>query len=410
MRAITLEQLADEAGVPADLVHRLVQLDQVRPLDDGRFDARDAAIVSTVRSLLAAGIDLDDLTWAIEAGHFGLQTVGRLFLDPSPRGETYQALVASLGEHGSRVAAVYGALGLPEPAPDDRLREDEAAIVREFVSTWAGLDPDGGADVRVARLASDGLRRLAEGWLDVWDEHARPRPEAQGAPRQVADQSPADMTDPNQNPAVRAAALARRLISWLFDRQVELTLQQRIIEATEGLLVAADRLTPRIERPPAIAFVDLSGYTSLTERHGDEVAADAAARLHDLADAAAASQGGRVVKLLGDGAIMRFNGAQSALRATLRLVREIGAAGLPPAHAGIAAGRIVIRDGDVYGRTVNLAARIATTAGPGEVVVEEGVVVALPRGIATFEPIGRVELRGFSEPVAVWRARDPKRR
>ena len=410
MRAVTLDQLADEAGVPADLVRRLVELDQVRPLADGRLDARDAAIISTVRSLLAAGIDIDDLTWAIEAGHFGLQTVGRLFIDPAPRGETYGMLVASLGDRGSRVAAVYGALGLPEPAPDDRLREDEAAIVREFVSMWAGLDPDGGADVRVARLAGDGLRRLAEGWLDVWDQHARPRPEAQGAPQQADGQPPADMTDPDQNPTVRAAALARELIRWLFDRQVELTLQQRIIESTEGMLVSADRLAPRMERPPAIAFVDLSGYTSLTERRGDEVAADAAAQLHDLADAAAASEGGRVVKLLGDGAIMRFDGAQSALRATLRLVREIAAAGLPPAHAGIAAGRIVLRDGDVYGRTVNLAARIATTAGPGEVVVEEGVVVALPRGIATFDPIGRVALRGFSEPVAVWRARDPDRR
>jgi class 3 adenylate cyclase len=56
---------------------------------------------------------------------------------------------------------------------------------------------------------------------------------------------------------------------------------------------------------------------------------------------------------------------------------------------------------------VNLAARIAGQAGPGEIVVEEGVVVALPRGAATFEPIGRVALKGFAEPVAVWKARPP---
>jgi class 3 adenylate cyclase len=45
--------------------------------------------------------------------------------------------------------------------------------------------------------------------------------------------------------------------------------------------------------------------------------------------------------------------------------------------------------------------------GPGEVLVEEGVVVALPRGAATFEPIGRVELKGFPMPVALWRANAP---
>lgn len=84
------------------------------------------------------------------------------------------------------------------------------------------------------------------------------------------------------------------------------------------------------------------------------------------------------------------------------------AAELPPAHAGIAAGRVVVRDGDVIGQTVNLAARIAGQAGPGEVVVEEGVVVALPRGTARFVPIGRVELKGFPMPIALWRASNPR--
>ena len=56
---------------------------------------------------------------------------------------------------------------------------------------------------------------------------------------------------------------------------------------------------------------------------------------------------------------------------------------------------------------MNLASRIASEAGPGEVVVEEGVVVALPRGTADFEPIGRVELKGFPLPVALWRASGP---
>lgn len=91
--------------------------------------------------------------------------------------------------------------------------------------------------------------------------------------------------------------------------------------------------------------------------------------------------------------------------ATLALVDAVAGAGdIPPAHAGIAAGRVVVRDGDVFGQTVNLAARIANQAGPGDVVVEEGVVVALPRGTASFEPIGRVELKGFPAPIALWRA------
>ena len=96
VRAITLEELADESEASPELVRRFVELGEIRPLADGRFDARDAAILTTVRSLLGAGIELDDLAWAISTGRFGLGVVGRLFTDPSPRGETYAELSASL--------------------------------------------------------------------------------------------------------------------------------------------------------------------------------------------------------------------------------------------------------------------------------------------------------------------------
>jgi len=171
--------------------------------------------------------------------------------------------------------------------------------------------------------------------------------------------------------------------------------------------VAADRVPPTPARPPALAFIDLSGYTSLTEERGDEFAAEAAGRLQELAEEATRRGGGRVVKLLGDGVMLRFDDATTAISVTLDTIDAIAAAGLPPGHAGVAAGRVVVRDGDVFGRVVNMAARIAAEAGPGEIVVEEGVVVALPEGTATFEAIGRVALKGFTDPVAVWKARRP---
>jgi adenylate cyclase len=102
--------------------------------------------------------------------------------------------------------------------------------------------------------------------------------------------------------------------------------------------------------------------------------------------------------------LLRFDDSATAIGATLELVDRVAAAGLPPAHAGIAAGRIVVRDGDVFGQTVNLASRIAAQAMAGEILVEEGVVIALPRGTAAFDPVGRVELKGIPLPVALWRA------
>ena len=140
---------------------------------------------------------------------------------------------------------------------------------------------------------------------------------------------------------------------------------------------------------------------------GDEVAAEAAARLQELAEHAVRKGGGRIVKLSGDGVILRSEASATAIGVTLDLVDRIGRAGLPLGHAGVGAGRLVVRDGDVFGRVVNLAARLASEAVGGEVVVEEGVVVALPHGTATFEPVGRVSLKGFTEPVAIWKAHRP---
>jgi len=71
LRALTLAELADEAGAPVDLLEWLVGLGQLRPLDDGRFDPRDAAILSTVGALLDSGIERDDLAWAIEGAGGG---------------------------------------------------------------------------------------------------------------------------------------------------------------------------------------------------------------------------------------------------------------------------------------------------------------------------------------------------
>jgi adenylate cyclase len=353
--------------------------------------------------MLAAGITLDDLVWAIESGRFGISVIGRLFTDPAPRIGTHADLEASPGPLADRMAPVQAALGLAEPAPDAPVRADEAAILRDFIRVWSSVDPTGSADVRVARLAGEGLRRLAEAWLDQWDEHARPTATSQGAPPGPDGLAP----DGNDNPTIELARVARDLAGWVFERAFERALRERIINLTESILISARRMPARLERPPAIAFVDLSGCTSMTLELGDEQAAIAADHLRELSEAATRAAGGRLVKQLGDGVLLRFDDAQSAIRATLRLVDSVAAAGLPVAHAGIAAGTIILRDDDVFGRTVNLASRIAASAAPGEVLVEEGVVVALPRGTARFDGLGRRELRGFSEPIALWRASPP---
>ena len=85
--------------------------------------------------------------------------------------------------------------------------------------------------------------------------------------------------------------------------------------------------------------------------------------------------------------------------AALDMVDGVKAAGLPPAHVGIHAGPVLFQQGDYFGQTVNLAARIADYARPGEVLVTQEVVDASNGDSLTFSEIGPVELKGISGAV-----------
>ena len=119
------------------------------------------------------------------------------------------------------------------------------------------------------------------------------------------------------------------------------------------------------------------------------------------------SHGGQPVKWLGDGVMFHFRRPGQAVVAALEMVERTPQAGLPPAHIGLHAGPVVFQDGDYFGRTVNLAARIAGHAGPGQVLVSDQVVAECGDGGVVFEPIGAVPLKGVADPVPLHRATRP---
>ena len=215
MRALTREEFLTEAAAEDELVSRLVEVGAIRPLPDGRFDSRDELVASMAGALLAAGIGLEDLAWTLDSQRFGLGSLGAIFSGPVPRtSERYADLGAELGSDAAHLPGVYAALGLPEPNPDDHPRVDEADAVRDFVHLWSLVDPSGSAHVRVARQIGDATRRIAEGWLDVWDEVAQPGPTTQGAPTVGPKANPEDPTDPEQNPSIGMSAVDAASLHW----------------------------------------------------------------------------------------------------------------------------------------------------------------------------------------------------
>jgi len=111
------------------------------------------------------------------------------------------------------------------------------------------------------------------------------------------------------------------------------------------------------------------------------------------------------VKWLGDGVMFYFRAPGAAVVAAVEMVEVVGRQGLPPAHVGIHAGPVVVQDGDYFGRTVNLAARMAEYARPGEVVVSQEVVDATQGGPVAFVEIGPVELKGVPGTLRLYTAR-----
>jgi adenylate cyclase len=110
------------------------------------------------------------------------------------------------------------------------------------------------------------------------------------------------------------------------------------------------------------------------------------------------------VKWLGDGVMVHYPEPAGAVLSALELVAQLPEAGLPPAHVGVAAGPVVVQGGDYFGRTVNLAARIAAHATAGQVLVSRRVAESAAAPGVRFQELGELRLEGFARPVPLLEA------
>ncbi len=290
--------------------------------------------------------------------------------EPGPRSErTFAEFQADAGPRAALLPAVYEVLGLPKPNPDAPIHVDEEALFERFLDAWA-LTPDEDSLIRAARLMAQGTRAAMLGWMELQDEQLA-EPARERLLRGELEEFPDDV----RVAFTKASRLAPEMFLWLSARYLEHRSINGIVEGFERFLAARGLApTPAPVSPPAIVFVDLSGFTRLTRERGDESAVVAAASLQRHADATATRNGGRLVKLLGDGAMLRLSDASVGVDAALDLVETMSGEGALSSHAGVHIGPVIERDLDVFGQTVNLASRIADTAGPGEVLASEAVV------------------------------------
>lgn len=384
------QQAAERAGVTDDYLDRLAQLKIVWPSADGSFSSGQVKRAQLTRSLDLAGIPLEGLAAGLERGDVSLD-----FLD-SEQYERFAALsnltFAQLSERTGvpieLLAVMREAIGSAQPDPGDHVREDELKIV-PFLEAQVRLGFRTVAIERLLRVTGESLRRVAEQEADWWRTEVIEPAFAKGA---VGSQLAASLSDEVSDKLAGAADESLRAI---YHAQQAHAWTTNIIATLETALARAG-LHSKLERPPAMCFLDITGYTRLTQERGDEAAAGLAERLNRLVQRASVDRGGRPVKWLGDGVMLYFKEPGAGVVAALDMVAGVGEAGLPPAHVGLHAGPILFQEGDYFGTTVNVASRIAEYARPGEVLVSQAVVDASEGADAAFTEIGPVEMKGVS--------------
>jgi adenylate cyclase len=400
MDGLSASGLADLAGVREAEVARLVELGILTARAGSRpFLESDVPKVRLAVACERAGLPMEGIVSAIRAGRLSFT-----FLEGTPfrrwavrSGRTYRQVSQDTGIPLDTLGAALESMGFARVGPDEPMREDELQVVPLVQHGLASGIFDLAWLTRLGRAHVEGLRLITTAWGDAYQARFEGPVLASGGDQRAAMERAAQLSIgflPLGDPALLA----------MYHRQEELLWTEGLVERIEHELEQAGMLG-RAGRVPAMLFLDLVGYTRLTEEQGDAAAAALAERLAVLVDRSSRGHGGVPVKWLGDGVMVYFREPAGAVQSALEMVEQLPAAGLPPAHVGVAAGPVVVQGGDYFGRTVNLAARIAAHAAAGQVLVSDSVTEPGPPQDVRFIEVGPVQLKGIANAVPLLEAR-----
>ncbi|MCW3002850.1 MAG: adenylate/guanylate cyclase protein [Conexibacter sp.] len=150
------------------------------------------------------------------------------------------------------------------------------------------------------------------------------------------------------------------------------------------------------------AFLDLCGFTSFLDQRGEREGVGVVAAFRATVRRAADHSGVRVTKWLGDGVMLTGPDAGAVARCASEIADGVAAGGVLALRGGLARGRVLLFEGDDYiGGPVNVAARLADAAAPGQILVGRSVADALDDEF-TCVSIGDLPVRGFTAPLPVY--------
>ena len=319
-------------------------------MSDGDTFLRDA--------VLALGVSFDEVAQAEADGTLELVALEKLVVGEEPELDLREVAERS-GFTAERIRAFWRALGFPDPRPTERVFTETDI---QMLSTVVRFIDEGSLDqdlaLQMARVIGSSMNRVAVAQVEAV--------EAQVA----ADRANATGGQAGVEAALQAAEvlpLMPQIMELVWRRHLGAAARRRIVRATadEGEIVC-------------VGFADLVGFTAQTQELPEHQLAEVVGQFETIAFDLTYAHGGRVVKMIGDEVMFMTDTVASGAELALDMAHTYREdEHLSDVRVGLASGRVLERDGDIYGSVVNLASRIVNVAFPGAVVVSPDVHEAL---------------------------------
>jgi adenylate cyclase len=387
---LTLKEAAQEVGVKPETLRRWAKTGVIPGVDgSGGFPRAAVATARIVQRLRERGHSLQEIRKASQDGRLAYGFLEELFPSTVPS-HTLEQLAKETGLQEALIERIWQSIGFPR-SELEKLTEEDLQAVRYIAAVIESGFPLV-AFLQLVRVYGQAMSRIADAEVRLFHLYVHEPLMRDGVPG-------LEMAEEMETLARDLLPLASPIMDYLHQRFLQHFVEQDMVGHMEVELDEKEDLG-RVK--VAIAFADLAGYTRFTEEVGEEEAVSLVERFIE-AVTDTLPEGARIVKTIGDEVMIVAQDVQALTDWAVgfqRLYRE-----RPTPRIGIHYGVVLYRDGDYFGREVNMAARVVARARGGEVIVTDSVMEAIKTSDwLQFEEIGEVKLKGFDQPRALCRA------
>ena len=384
------KEVAERIGVTQSTLKRWVDTGVIpEPLDGEDWPPSAVAHARIVSRLRDRGHSLQEVREAAQEGKLASGLLEDLF--PDQDGSlSIDEVADQTSLEQALIERIWSSVGFPIKELEG-LTEDDVQALR-YISSVLDAGFPLVAFLQLIRVYGQALSQIADAEVRLFHLYVHEPLMRDGVPG-------LQMAEEMENLARDLLPLSSPIMDYVHQRFLQHFVEQDVVGHMEVELSEQEDLG-RVR--VAIAFADLAGYTRFTEEAGEEEAFSNVERFIDAVQNTLPDDA-RIIKTIGDEVMIVAQDVRALTDWAVgfqRLYRE-----RPTPRIGIHQGVTLYRDGDYFGRDVNLAARVVARARGGEVLVTDAVTKQVARSDhLEFEDIGEVKLKGFDQPAILCRA------